>query len=226
MVPSTQRPALRRRRTNAFSMSQALGLTIPMATLRSRRSPAPTTADLYELHNAGRSAWGRRRWLASPLKAATVRDDVRLLQHASSSGTRPSARRLAGLASVVARASRNPGRQPRFGKVEAAETPAPGRRRAFITLQGMRPDSSLPCIALVVARYRTCWTDSTGQKKTEAGAPFPRAPSQVAGARGDGGRGDRVTRPGRRGGRRGRTRRGRTRIGVCRGRRWSRRCGR
>jgi hypothetical protein len=65
------------------------------------------------------------------------------------------------------------------------QTPAPRRRRAFITLQGMRPDSSLPCIALVVARYRTCWTDSTGKKKREAGAPFPRAPSQVAGARGE-----------------------------------------
>jgi hypothetical protein len=65
------------------------------------------------------------------------------------------------------------------------QTPAPRRRRAFITLQGMRPDSSLPCIALVVARYRTCWTDPRAQKKREAGAPFPRAPSQVAGARGE-----------------------------------------
>ena len=88
------------------------------------------------------------------------------------------------LLSATWRAAATRGVGPCYARL-GGQTPAPGRRRAFITLQGMRPDSSLPCIALVVARYRTCWTDSTGKKKTEAGAPFPRAPSQVAGARGE-----------------------------------------
>ena len=65
-----------------------------------------------------------------------------------------------------------------------------------------------------------------GQKRERRGHRSLARRARWLAREGNGGRGDRVTRPGRRVARRGRARRGWTRSGVCRGRRCSRRRGR